>query len=180
VLEWLRKLCADIIVAAIADLALALCEQVPRGLRLVNRMAGCTTDVSLRMRTSANVGAIDILGMAPQAGIEDPTGRQLGESDDRRFPTLRLNVATSGTMAALTAGILQTSVPRDCALVVRIAEELQRNGWMTGEAGASPDIAGGARWGWCLRVHASRHQPNGQGEGGMNCSLEDHEPYLPI
>ena len=141
VFERLRELRADVIVATVADFALPLREQVPGRLGLVNRMAGCATDVGLRVCASPDIGPIGVFCMAPQAGIQHPTRRQLGEGDDGCFAALCLNVAGAGTVAALTTGILRAGIPCNCSFVVRIPEKLERNIGMARATGGPADVA---------------------------------------
>lgn len=101
-LEGLGELSPYFVVATITDLALSFREQVFGRLRLMYRVTRGTRDVGLRMRASPDVGSVSILGMTAEARIEGLPGVQFGKGDDRRFPSLCVDVFATWTMTPLT------------------------------------------------------------------------------
>lgn len=141
VLKGLRKLGPHVIVATVAHLGLAFGEQVPVGLRLVDRMAGGANDIRLCVTAALNVGAFKVFGMAPKTGIKDLIRSQIRERDDTLLSTLRLDVCLAGPVATLATRVLYRNIRGNVGLVMWISKELERDVRVAGPAGAAPRIA---------------------------------------
>lgn len=141
VFERLGKLGTDVVVAAVADVYLSLCQKAATRFSPMDGMTGSTNDICLRVITAANVCARRILRMAAEAGVQNLIGRHLGEGNDCLLPPLCLDMLRSRTMTALTAHIFHRHIPGYIGLAVRVSKELEGDVRMAGPAGFTPGVA---------------------------------------
>jgi hypothetical protein len=142
VLEGLRKLCPNIVMTPVADVGLPFGEEIPVGIGLMNGMAGSADDVRLRVIAASNVGAVQILGVATETGIQDLIRRQIGECDDSLLAAFCIDMLLARSMAAFATGVLDRSIGGYVGLVVRVPKELQGDVRVTGPASGTPRV----RW----------------------------------
>ena len=141
VFKRLRKLRPNIVMATVANVGLPFGEEVPVGLGLVDRMAGGTNDIRLRVVAAADIGAVQVFGMTPETGIEDLIRRQIGECDDSLLSTFRVDVFLTRSVTTLAPGILYWNTGGDIRLVVWISKELECDIRVTSPACAAARIA---------------------------------------
>jgi len=127
VLEGLRKLGADIGVAAVTDIGLFGGKQIPGRAGLMDRVARGAYDIGLRVRAAPYVGSIDVFRMAAQTGVEHLIGLHERERVRNRDTSsgggdMLLPCPVTGFAAHVFAG----SAIGDGRLEVGISEKLQR------------------------------------------------------
>lgn len=181
-LEGLGELCADIAMTSVTDLTLTVREQVLGPLCSMDRMAGNTSHISLRVLTTPDVGPVRVLGMTPQTRIQRLRGRQLGKRNDGSLAALRIDMLPAGAMTSFASAVLLYAVPCHHGPEVWVAVKLERNVGVTSTANGPANKVGGVL---ALRGCGLRIEHSGQQQGIQeNCSSDRfkdcHEPFLSI
>jgi len=103
----LGKLGSNVVVATVTDFSLPLCQEASIGFGLMDGMAGCTGDVSLRMAAAPDIRSICVFGVASQARVQYASRWQIGKSYNALFTTLCIYMLFPRPVAAFAPGILQ-------------------------------------------------------------------------
>jgi hypothetical protein len=127
--------------AAVTHIGLFLCQQLPIGLRLVNGMTGGANNIRLGMIAATNIGAIYVLGMTAQAGVERLAWGEQRKSHDRLFAAFGIDVGLPGPVTALTPSVFDGHIGGDTGFVVRVPKKLQGNVGMAGAASHVPGVS---------------------------------------
>ena len=106
----------------------------------MNGVAIGAHDVILRVRTAADIGARERLGMAAQARVQHFPWAQLGKGANGFLPAAGVEVISTGAVATLATRVFGLLLAGGDALEVRIAVERRRNIIVAATAQVAADI----------------------------------------
>lgn len=163
-----RELGAHRSVATIAKLGLLLGQEFGGRRRGMHRMAVRTHHIIQRVFAAADVGARHLLGVAIQAGVEDPRRFHHGKSiGDRGSSATGTQMIAARAVAGLASGFLRRGVAQQ--LVVRIAVEVRVDLIVAGAADIAADkVVVGVR----RRLRRCRKRQSGP-QGKHEADMED-------
>ena len=135
------ELAANVGVAAVTKISLALRQQKFRNRRFVDGVAIGADHVVEGMGGAADVGTAQGFGVAAEAIVQNLLGLELGKSHDGSFAAVRLDVGLTRAVTCLASGTFGRFLTGGDALIVRILVKISPNVRVAGAAHVAPDEA---------------------------------------